>query len=140
MKAAWSIGANRPDDLRSAETTSEISLAVAGSSEPSAEKSVMAIGSGWIVPCVMLSSTTALAGLGAKSSAKAATAGRSVREAIERFKGVVMAILAAAVHLAWVEIEDEVAPDRVFVGRKRGIRLALIHGAHRAIGGGLEEA
>ena len=64
MKAAGSIGANSPDDLRSFATTSEISRADFRSAiEPSLANSVTAIGSGWMLPSVMLSSTTACAGV-----------------------------------------------------------------------------
>ena len=71
MKAAWSIGMNSPEDRRSFATTSEISRARScGSIEPSPAKSGMAIGSGWMVPWVMLSSTTARAGLAVAISAE----------------------------------------------------------------------
>ena len=62
MKAAWSIGRNSPEDFRSFATTLEISRAVFASIEPSAEKSGMAMGIAWMLPWVMLSSTTACAG------------------------------------------------------------------------------
>ena len=46
------------------------SRATCGSIEPSPAKSGMAIGSGWMVPWVMLSSTTARAGLGHRQRAE----------------------------------------------------------------------
>ena len=69
MKAAWSMGANNPEVRRSLATTSEISRAVAASTVPSPTKSGMAMGSAWILPCVMLSSTTAKAGAASKKRA-----------------------------------------------------------------------
>ena len=83
MKAAWSMGLNSPDDLRSLATTSEISCAASGSSEPSLAKSVMAIGSGWIVPWVMLSSTTARALKGATTRATRASSGRPPKVGVD---------------------------------------------------------
>ena len=55
---------NSPDDLRSFATTWK-SRAPIWSIEPSPTKSGMAIGIGWMLPWVMLSSTTARAGRGA---------------------------------------------------------------------------
>ncbi len=46
--------------------------------------------------------------------------------------------LAAAIHLAWIEIQDHVAPERIFRGWQH-IRLALEHRAHCTVRGGLKE-
>jgi hypothetical protein len=69
------MGWNSPDDFRSFDTTSEISRAASASIVPSLTKSVMAIGSGWMVPCVILSSTTACA-LSKPAPAPISTQGR----------------------------------------------------------------
>src|SRR3990170_2576326 len=146
MKAAWSMGMNRPEARKSFATTSEISRAVSGATDPSPAKSAMAMGSGWMVPCVMLSSTTARAGVEADSapSPKRTSARRHRLRLRIGSAERVMSVFASrgssagAIHIAWVEIEDHVAPERIFVAWQR-IGLALVDGSHCAVGSRLKE-
>ena len=94
-----------PTICRSFATTSEISRADFASIEPSPAKSGMAIGIGWMLPCVMLSSTTACAGVEAaarrseraeqESSDSPGTSRASERSEVGSWRRIVHAMSAA---------------------------------------------
>ena len=144
MKAAWSIGRNRPDDFRSFATTLEISRGICIDRAVRGEVG-MAIGIAWMLRLgnVELNHRAcAMQGCGGCDESAQEEACDSQRAPLmhrRRSEGRswcriahAKAELAAAIHLSWVEIEDHVAPHRVFLSRQL-VGLALVDRAHGAV-------
>src|SRR6516162_8079373 len=87
----------------------------------------------------MLSSTTALACPDRATKASAIRASARPDRTRWGINGVmVVRGSTGAIHVAWIEVEDHVAPQRVF-GFGQLVGLALVDGPDRAVGRGLEE-
>src|SRR6476659_927499 len=144
MKAAGSIGANNPLRFRLLVMTWVTPTPTSPSAGDPATKFGIAIGSGATLPSVICNFVCAPASEGSSRPAAAPPIRRSRRFNVNGGSGNDVTDIAGSFpksstveHLLGVEIDVHVFPLLVGLVAQHRVGLALQHGAHRGIGGGL---